>query len=88
MFLPKYTKGMSPTADGSAQIPCVTIGEGSVSILVIPGASIRREMASLIPNSEIILYPGYGHGSDQENPDYQRQVDRFIHTVEESWKKQ
>ena len=35
-------------------------------------------MASLIPNSEITLYPGYGHGNDQENPDYQRQVDRFV----------
>lgn len=44
---------------------------------VIP-AYIQREMASFIPNGHLKLYPGYGHGNDQDNPDYERQVDAFI----------
>ena len=44
---------------------------------VIP-ADVQREMAALIPESRLILYPGYGHGNDQENPDYARQVDLFV----------
>ncbi|HZC84314.1 MAG TPA: alpha/beta hydrolase [Rubrobacter sp.] len=47
---------------------------------VIP-AHIQLEMADLIPNSDLILYPGYGHGNDQENPDYERQVDAFIRSI-------
>jgi pimeloyl-ACP methyl ester carboxylesterase len=47
---------------------------------VIP-AHIQREMADLIPNSHLILYPGYGHGNDQENPDYERQVDAFTRFI-------
>jgi len=42
------------------------------------GASIQREMAGLLPSSSLKLYPGYGHGNDLENPDYQRQVDEFV----------
>ena len=38
-------------------------------------------MATLIPESLLILYPGYGHGNDQENPDYTRQVDLFVGTL-------
>ena len=44
---------------------------------VVP-ADVQREMAALIPESPLILYPGYGHGNDQENPNYARQVDLFI----------
>jgi pimeloyl-ACP methyl ester carboxylesterase len=44
---------------------------------VIP-AYVQREMAELIPNGRLKLYPGYGHGNDQENPDYERQVDAFV----------
>lgn len=44
---------------------------------VIP-ADVQREMAALTPKSQLILYPGYGHGNDQENPDYARQVDLFV----------
>ncbi len=41
-------------------------------------AGIQREMASLIPSSRLELYPGYGHGNDQENPDYERQFRAFV----------
>ncbi len=47
---------------------------------VIP-AEIQREMASLIPNSCLKLYPGYGHGNDQENPDYERQFGGFVQSL-------
>jgi hypothetical protein len=35
----------------------------------------------LILGSQLMLYPGYGHGNDQENPDYEIQVTRFIGQV-------
>ena len=57
-------------------IACPTLVIGGADDRVIP-ADVQREMAALIPHSEIILYPGYGHGNDQENPDYERQVSRF-----------
>lgn len=44
---------------------------------VVP-AQVQREMAALIPESRLVLYPGYGHGNDQESPDYARQVDLFV----------
>ncbi len=47
---------------------------------VIP-AEIQREMASLIPSSRLELYPGYGHGNDQENPDYERQFGEFVRSL-------
>jgi 3-oxoadipate enol-lactonase len=50
---------------------------GGEEDMVIP-AYIQREMAGLIPNSGLKLYPGYGHGNDQENPDYERQVNDFV----------
>ena len=50
---------------------------------VIP-AYIQHEMAELIPNSRLKLYPGYGHGNDQENPDHERQVDAFVRSTQET----
>ncbi len=44
-------------------------------------ADVQRETAALIPQSQLILYPGYGHGNDQENPDYARQVNLFVGTL-------
>lgn len=38
-------------------------------------------MGALLPRSETVLYPGYGHGNGQENPDYRRQVERFLATA-------
>lgn len=38
-------------------------------------------MAALIPSSRLVLYPGCGRGSDQENPDYEVQVRKFIDEV-------
>jgi pimeloyl-ACP methyl ester carboxylesterase len=58
------------------------------STLVIDGADdrifgpeLQREMAELIPDSRLKLYPGYGHGNDQENPDYNVQVEQFVEEV-------
>ncbi len=47
---------------------------------VVP-ADVQREMAALIPQSQLILYPGYGHVNDQESPDYARQVNLFVGTL-------
>jgi pimeloyl-ACP methyl ester carboxylesterase len=55
-------------------VPALVIG--GEDDRVIP-AEIQREMAALIPGSELKLYPGFGHGNDQENPDYERQVAAF-----------
>ena len=44
-------------------------------------ADIQREMAALIPDSRLILYPGYGHGNDIENPQYRKEVAHFITEV-------
>jgi pimeloyl-ACP methyl ester carboxylesterase len=55
-------------------LPTLVIG-GEDDRLI--GAQIQREMAQLIPTSRLKLYPGYGHGNDQENPDYAVQVERF-----------
>jgi pimeloyl-ACP methyl ester carboxylesterase len=58
--------------------PTMVIGGEDDRII---GAQIQREMAQLIPNSRLKLYPGYGHGNDQENPDYRVQVERFTKEV-------
>ncbi len=60
------------------QSPALVIG--GEEDRVIP-AYVQREMAELIPNSRLKLYPGYGHGNDQENPDYNRQVDAFVRSL-------
>lgn len=57
-------------------IRCPTLVVGGAEDRLIPGA-VQREMAELIPNARLLLYPGYGHANDQENPHYLRQLDRF-----------
>jgi 3-oxoadipate enol-lactonase len=44
---------------------------------VVPAES-QREMASLLPQGQFVLCPGYGHFNDMENPDYQVHVDQFM----------
>ncbi len=44
-------------------------------------AYVQRETAALIPQSQLVLYPGYGHSDDQENFDYVRQVNLFVGTL-------
>lgn len=61
-------------------IQCPALVIGGEDDKVIP-AHVQREMAELIPNSHLKLYPGYGHGNDQENPDYERQVDAFVSSI-------
>lgn len=53
---------------------------GGADDRVIP-ASVQREMAGLIPGSRLKLYGGYGHGNDQENPQYHTDFDRFVGEV-------
>ena len=57
--------------------PALVIGGQEDS--VIP-AHIHRKMSDLIPNSHLNLYPGHGHGNDQENPNYERNG-RCLHTL-------
>lgn len=62
------------------QIACPTLVIGGEDDRVIP-AEIQREMAELIPHSRLKLYPCYGHGNDQENPEYERELRRFAQEV-------
>jgi pimeloyl-ACP methyl ester carboxylesterase len=63
------------------RIACPTLVIGGEEDNVVP-ADVHRAMAALIPNSRLVLYPGYGHGNSQENPDYEAQVTRFVY---ETW---
>ncbi|MBU0956499.1 MAG: alpha/beta hydrolase [Spirochaetes bacterium] len=58
------------------QISCPTLVSGGEDDRIVP-AAIQREMAALIPGAELQLFPGYGHGNDQENPEYLKSLDRF-----------
>ncbi len=44
-------------------------------------ARLQREMAALIPNSRLILYPGHGHLLNRRQSDYAREVDAFGRAV-------
>ncbi len=63
-----------------AQITCPTLVIGGEQDRVID-AAVQRDMAARIPNSHLVLYPAYGHGNDQENPDYRVQVNQFIQAI-------
>lgn len=60
-------------------IACPTLVTGGAEDQIVP-AEIQTEMAGLIPNSQLKLYAGYGHGNDQENPAYERDVFAFSQT--------
>lgn len=62
------------------RIACPTLVSGGEDDRVVP-AEIQREMAGLIPGAELQLYPGYGHGNDQENPAYLPALDAFVERV-------
>jgi pimeloyl-ACP methyl ester carboxylesterase len=53
-----------------------TLVTGGEDDQIVP-AEVQSEMAGMLPNSELKLYPGYGHGNDQENPAYERDVLSF-----------
>lgn len=59
------------------RIDCPTLVIGGEDDRII-NPEVQREMADIIPDSRLQLYPGYGHGNDQENPDYYRQVNEFV----------
>jgi pimeloyl-ACP methyl ester carboxylesterase len=63
-----------------ARIGCPTLVSGGEDDRIIP-VEIQREMAELIPQAELQLYPGYGHGNDQENPAYRPALDAFVDRV-------
>jgi len=44
-------------------------------------AEVQREMAARVPNSELKLYPGFGHFNDMENPAYQPLVAHYAQNV-------
>jgi pimeloyl-ACP methyl ester carboxylesterase len=60
-----------------SRITCPTLVIGGEDDRVI-NAGVQREMAAALPNSRLKLYPGYGHGNDRENPDYPKEVARFL----------
>lgn len=62
------------------QINCPTLVIGGMEDRIF-APELQREMAALIPHAELKLSPGYGHGNDQENPDYHIQVDRFSQEI-------
>ncbi len=62
------------------RITCPTLVIGGEDDMVTP-AEIQREMAELIPNSQLVLYAGYRHGNDVENPAYQKKVKRFVDSI-------
>jgi pimeloyl-ACP methyl ester carboxylesterase len=62
------------------RIGCPTLVIGGEDDRVIE-AKVQREMAGLIPNSCLKMYPGYGHGNSFVNPDYPRQVADFLKEV-------
>ncbi len=71
------------TLDQRALLPeirCPTLVIGGEEDRVVP-AEVQKEMAALIPGAELKLYRGYGHGNDQENPDYELQVRRFAERI-------
>jgi pimeloyl-ACP methyl ester carboxylesterase len=47
----------------------------------IISAALQREMAALIPQSRLILYPGYGHAAPDEHPTYEAATRRFMEEV-------
>ncbi len=63
------------------QISCPTLVIGGAEDQVID-ATVQEEMGHLIPASRTVLYPGYGHGNDQENSAYEGEVARFVEEVE------
>ena len=80
--LPRILEALLPL-DQRALLPeirCPTLVIGGEEDRVVP-AEVQREMAALIPGAELKLYRGYGHGNDQENPDYELQVRRFAERI-------
>jgi pimeloyl-ACP methyl ester carboxylesterase len=61
-------------------IGCPTLVVGGQDDRYVP-AEVQREMAGCIPNSELELFPGYGHFNDMENPAYQPFVARYAQKV-------
>lgn len=86
---PRYPERMERILEGlldldnrsilpSIEHPTLVIGGEDDKVIPV---HVQREMAELIPNSSLKLYPGYGHSNDQENPDYERQVEAFTRSI-------
>jgi pimeloyl-ACP methyl ester carboxylesterase len=63
------------------KIACRTLVIGGADDRVVK-AEVQQEMASLIPNSCVKLYAGYGQGNELENPAYQLEFDHFVQESE------
>jgi pimeloyl-ACP methyl ester carboxylesterase len=62
------------------RVSCPTLVVGGQDDRYVP-AELQQEMARCIPNSELELFPGYGHFNDMENPAYQPFVARYAQKV-------
>lgn len=58
-------------------IACPTLVIGGEADRIV-SAELQRELASLIPNSRLVLYKGYGHAASVEHPDYERATRSFV----------
>ena len=68
------------THDAFAQLPCITaptlvIGGGKDLAL---GPEASEEIAAVIPGSRLKLYPQWGHGVYEEEPDFNRLIMDFL----------
>lgn len=60
---------------GRIACPTLVIGAGQDRVV---GVQASRELAEAIPQSQLEIYPGYGHGVYEEAPDFNRRVLRFL----------
>jgi pimeloyl-ACP methyl ester carboxylesterase len=69
--------------DNRAMLPditCPTLIVGGEQDRII-SAGLQREMAGLIPDSRLVLYAGYGHGTPVEHPGYEVVTRRFMDEI-------
>ncbi|MGE3272734.1 MAG: alpha/beta fold hydrolase [Chloroflexota bacterium] len=60
-----------------AEIACPTLVIGGEADRIV-SADLQREMAALIPNSRLVLYPCYGHAAPLEHPSAERTIMQFV----------
>jgi pimeloyl-ACP methyl ester carboxylesterase len=64
-------------------IACPTLIIGGAQDRLI-SVGLQREMAGLIPNSRLVLYPEYGHTTPDEHPDYDVVTRHFMEEIRRS----
>jgi len=61
-----------------ARIKCPTLIIGGDSDKIVGGSEVQQEMADAIPDSNVIIFPGYGHGVYAETRDFNMKVLSFL----------